>query len=439
MTTGLVTILGESTFVEQIDEIAQFAAQAQQAGTESDESRAALHAKAEQAEEDAEKRKAVVKEAIFLLKGLGSADVNAVNDREIEGVYNLASSLIASNFGEDDEEAKDLWQSLSSALTSGDNTTNERAIIRYRVLSNIFNSLPETSANRCLIFKALFESASANDDLDLIADALSSIPNWLAEWNVKPAEKAQLLQQIAKELESAGEVKQAYSFLLLHLRFLASSTMSGQGSASETKAAAERTIATALSLSSIFEFEELSEISTVKDIASEPVGQLLHIFSRGQTKDYKQWVQANGAELKRLGLSDSHLERKIRLLDLASLCSQSVSRTVPYAEIAKVLEIDISEVEVWVIDVIRVGLVSGKLSQISQSLRVYKSVYRTFGEEQWRLLESRLSTWDQSIASILQTLAESRQSGSFTQGVSIPGADAAVKQQAPAQQSSIAA
>lgn len=49
-------------------------------------------------------------------------------------------------------------------------------------------------------------------------------------------------------------------------------------------------------------------------------------------------------------LDADQLDRKMRLLDLASLCSRSVSREVPYSEIASVLSISESQVESWVID-----------------------------------------------------------------------------------------
>jgi len=101
----------------------------------------------------------------------------------------------------------------------------------------------------------------------------------------------------------------------------------------------------------------------------------------------------------------------MRLLDLASLCSRSVSTEVPYAEIASVLRVPESEVEAWVIDVIRAGLVSGKLSQVNSSFRVYRSTYRTFGAEQWQLLEQRLVQWQSSIDRILATITEARAGG----------------------------
>lgn len=58
----------------------------------------------------------------------------------------------------------------------------------------------------------------------------------------------------------------------------------------------------------------------------------------------------NPSQLCIIDLPAAELSHKIRLLDLASLCARSVSKEVPYAEIAKTLKIGEDEVELWVID-----------------------------------------------------------------------------------------
>ena len=58
--------------------------------------------------------------------------------------------------------------------------------------------------------------------------------------------------------------------------------------------------------------------------------------------------------------------------------------------------------------VIRAGLLSGKLSQTSQTLRVTRATARTFEREQWALLEKRLSAWKSGLANVLDVVAEAR-------------------------------
>ena len=72
-----------------------------------------------------------------------------------------------------------------------------------------------------------------------------------------------------------------------------------------------------------------------------------------------------------------------------------------YDKIASALDIPKEDVEVWLIDVIRAGLVEGKLSQARQELLVHRSTYRTFGKEEWVELDSRLEDWKVALESVL--------------------------------------
>ena len=101
-----------------------------------------------------------------------------------------------------------------------------------------------------------------------------------------------------------------------------------------------------------------------------------------------------------LDIDQSKAERKIRLLTLATL-SNTPSRTLSYSKISSSLDIPKEDVEVWLIDVIRAGLVEGKLSQARQELLVHRSTYRTFGKEEWEELDSRLEDWKVALEGVL--------------------------------------
>ena len=122
------------------------------------------------------------------------------------------------------------------------------------------------------------------------------------------------------------------------------------------------------------------------------------------------------------------MERKIRLLTLASLGFQNIGRDVPYATLASALRVDQSEVEKWVIDgmlshfvyksipptprlVIRAGLVSGKLSQSSRVFHITRSTSRVFERDQWAALEQRLVAWQTGLAAVLAVVASAREKG----------------------------
>ena len=122
------------------------------------------------------------------------------------------------------------------------------------------------------------------------------------------------------------------------------------------------------------------------------------------------------------------MERKIRLLTLASLGFQNIGKDVPYATLASALQVDQSEVERWVIDgmhptfafaprqptsclVIRAGLVSGKLSQSSRVFHITRSTSRVFERDQWAALEQRLVAWQTGLAAVLAVVTSAREKG----------------------------
>ena len=62
----------------------------------------------------------------------------------------------------------------------------------------------------------------------------------------------------------------------------------------------------------------------------------------------------------------------------------------------------------WVIDVIRAGLVEGKLSQQKQVFLVHRTTYRVFGEKQWREVATRLEQWKESLRGVKEVISRER-------------------------------
>jgi len=99
----------------------------------------------------------------------------------------------------------------------------------------------------------------------------------------------------------------------------------------------------------------------------------------------------------------------MRLLTLASVAASTHSRELEYKRIAKALQVPSEDVEMWVIDVIRAGLVEGKLSQQKQVFLVHRTTYRVFGEKQWREVATRLDQWKESLRSVKEVISRERQ------------------------------
>jgi len=153
------------------------------------------------------------------------------------------------------------------------------------------------------------------------------------------------------------------------------------------------------------------KLDAVTTLQGHELFSLLRIFLSGGLDDYKTWESEHPASIEKYGLHQAQLERKIRLLTLASLGFQNIGRDVSYATLASTLKVDQSEVERWVIDVIRAGLVSGKLSQSSRVFHITRSTSRAFEQDQWVALEQRLVAWQNGLTAVLAVVNSAREKG----------------------------
>jgi translation initiation factor 3 subunit M len=146
---------------------------------------------------------------------------------------------------------------------------------------------------------------------------------------------------------------------------------------------------------------------SLRKIVSDP-----HIFS----VFFFSYRQSFHPELDR-----SALEHKIKLLTIASLGHANVGKDVPYSTIASAIHAEPSAIENWTIDCIRSGLITARISQTKQSVRILRATTRAFEREQWEALEQRLLSWKTGLVDVLEVVAGARR-----QGASYPSAPQAV-------------
>lgn len=127
---------------------------------------------------------------------------------------------------------------------------------------------------------------------------------------------------------------------------------------------------------------------------SQPIySQLLDIFTEQDLEDYNDFREEHEGWIEKEKLDHEKLQRKMRLLTFASLAASTPNREIPYSNIVKALQITPEEVELWTIDVIRAGLIEGRLSQSKKVFLLHRTTYRVFGEKQWRELGTRIDQY----------------------------------------------
>lgn len=169
-----------------------------------------------------------------------------------------------------------------------------------------------------------------------------------------------------------------------------------------------RAVKMAILSSTYFLFQDLRAIPSVQALSdSHPVySQLLDIFAEQDLEDYNDFNEEHEGWVEEEKLDHEKLHRKMRLLTFASLAAATPSREIEYAKITKALRIPQEEIEMWAIDVIRAGLVEGKLSQQRSMFLVHKVTYRVFGQKQYQELATRVDHWRSTLQSVLGVLQQ---------------------------------
>lgn len=338
-----------------------------------------------------------------------SSILNNAPEREVQAAYNLLIHLI-SHSDDPDRFLPPVCNFLTKPITSSpQNGTG----IALGVLATIFNTLQPDDETRYHVLLAIVSLIRNSGNFDTLQPQLAHLDEWVQSWEMEPEQARQLYLAISDAATAAHESQQAYTYLLRALRTL---QQSSDASSDETRSLSIRALKAALNDPSHFDFQDLTALDSIQALRksssddTQPWADLLELFSAETFDDLQEFVEASPDFLSSNNLSEEVLTRKMRLLTLASLAAhESQTRTLSYSRIASALAIPSEDVEMWVIDCIRSGLVEGKLSQQRQEFLIHRSTYRVFGENQWREVASRLETWRASLVGVLAIVRQQKE------------------------------
>ncbi|KAI0176387.1 hypothetical protein GGR52DRAFT_540761 [Hypoxylon sp. FL1284] len=273
-------------------------------------------------------------------------------------------------------------------------------------LTSIFNMLPPNSELRYHVFMAVLQFLKQHSMFDNLKGHLPYLSRWTIEWGIDEEEQRKLYLRVSEVAAEAGDEKSSYENVLKALHTFQGDELRSN----EAEQLAVRAVRIALSNPAHNDFSDILSVSAVQALSeSRPTYyELLRIFAEKDLEDFNDFNEEHEGFLEKENLNDSVLVKKMRLLTFASLAAQTFNREIPYGAIATALQIPPKEVEMWAIDVIRAGLVEGRLSQQTQVFKVHRTDVRVFGEKQWREIGDRLGSWRGTLRGIQDILVKSR-------------------------------
>ncbi|EDN09242.1 PCI domain-containing protein [Histoplasma capsulatum] len=400
------TLLIEGTFAELADELAQYidAIRKVEKGVYAEITPAleVLRGIDQIEEPSAAQRQQILSKRDEVLKKIvvAAQALNTAPEKEITAAYNLLIHLIRQSSSVNMFLPR-ICGYLAKPFTSSPQHGSSLAI---SILSTIFNTLAPQDTGRYHVFLAILavirQAPSVFAFTALKSQLNTQLPIWIGSWDLDEEDLQRLHLAISDAAKEAGDHELSHSHLVSALQAIPPS----EASSPEAHDLALRALLSALTSPSVFDFTPLTASDAIQSLrTSEPhLFELLEVFAADTLDVYEDSIKSTPlSAIHNLSASAEILQTKMRLLTLASLSASTPSRSLPYDTIANALRIPRADVEKWVIDTIRAGLVEGKLSQLKGEFLVHRATYRVFGEKQWAEIQGRLMVWRRSLENVL--------------------------------------
>ncbi|KAK4220093.1 hypothetical protein QBC37DRAFT_393876 [Rhypophila decipiens] len=313
--------------------------------------------------------------------------LNSVPEKEFTAAYNLLIHLVLQS-KDPKKYLQPICGNLGKPITS---SPTHGFTLASNALSTIFNLLEQSNPLRYNVFLQIVRFIKQHGQFDLLKPRLKNIDLWLEEWDTEEEAQRKLFVDIAEAASEANDEEESYHFLLKALGTFDRDDQE-EITSDEAQKLSLRALRMALIAPHRFDFQDLRVLPTVQALSdSHPTyAQLLDIFTEQDLEDYNDFREEHEGWIEKEKLDHEKLQRKMRLLTFASLAASTPNREIPYANIAKALQVPVEDVEMWTIDVVRAKLVEGRLSQQQKVFLVHRTTYRVFGEKQWRELGTRV-------------------------------------------------
>ena len=369
----------DGSFEEQIEELAAF-----QDSLSQTESKVQENVKAALEKDD---RKGAIEEVVRNVSALASQQ----NDKEYEAAYNLLIHLVLSQ----DVITADLIKQIVDDIVSTASQRPGGSAMALTILSTLLDNSPTSSRADCYI-RLLDLVAAEPQTFEVARHRFRTLPATLKAWQTEPKQQQAIYSRVAQlcaDRDTQSEGDAAADYYIKAVR-------SGDEVPLEL---AQRAINVLVADEHRYTFEPLLVAPGFQKVRSQ-LGDHAKLIDTLATSTYgegKQVIAELSSFLQQNAIDAALVDRKLRLLTVATIASQSDSRRLRYSTVAQSLEVEEADVEQWLIDAIQAGLVEGKLSQLSQTFVVHRALQRTFESEQWNEVEAKLQSIRESLVGVL--------------------------------------
>nr|CAH8845536.1 unnamed protein product [Trichobilharzia regenti] len=278
---------------------------------------------------------------------------------------------------------------------TGENTRRHKS--KLFPLNLLFCGLNPKSHPRYEIYLALIECAEKLGVLNQVITDPKKVASWLTECNCTVEEYQKVWQRLYDAHMTLGENRKAIEAMIYLLSTYDETT------AIHARKNAIKCIISVLQDPSLLSHDQLYTLKPVQYLEGEPVHDFFKIFVSGDLNTFKKFLAKHPNFLNQNNLNEEACIHKLRLLTLMQL-SENLSE-LSYSEAAAHLNLEIEEVEPFIIEAVRQRAVACKLDQVQKKILITGAFPRTFGRPQWINLHDTLIQWRSHLGTVQSSLS----------------------------------
>lgn len=327
-----------------------------------------------------------------LIKNLDSLYTSDIAEADLETVLNSLVSLIIIS---SDEKISKLVTTFCESIVKAP-LSEKFGIVKLRVLSNLFHGLISTSKDRYTVYVHLAKCSLVVKNLQYLPIKLDVVKKYLQTWHSNTEETQHLYRLLFEALSQMNDSQNALKVIGELLGTF------NKESASKSRDDAHKCIVYCINDPSIFVFDSLLLLEPIKYLEGELIHNLLTIFVSGELHQYIDFYQAHKSFITQFGMNHEKNINKMRILNLMSLAENS--KELPFELLQKKLQIEVDDIETFIIDAIRTKCIRCKIDHLAKTVTVMSVSYRTFTKQHWGILKDRLEKWKDSLFLVNQNL-----------------------------------
>jgi translation initiation factor 3 subunit M len=320
------------------------------------------------------------------------------NKGEIECFFSILNTLVLKFGGPNTQKL------VAKSIDFLTKEKRSKKVERLSTLSHMYNLFQDPNL-RHMLFVAILEYSLETEQTAAVEGQFDTIETRLKELNLNNSQKRKIFELILKHMRDWRS-----SFAYDYWVKLFSTYDPDEPVSEETKSDAQSAILALIKDSEIIRTDLLFETHVVKSLQDHhqfgTVYQLLQIFTEFGYTEFVLFWKKNFGVLEKLGLNQSDLVNKIRMLTLLSLAS--TKDEFSFKEVANLLDIDESEVEQLVVEAVISDVIDARIDQLQQRVVVRRAESRILREEEWERLDKKLDKWKENMNNLLKVVQHAK-------------------------------